>query len=552
MMISEEAFNLRKALIVSLENERRDWWPHWRELADYILPKRYTWLLSDQERRRKASKNPNILDGTGTQAARTCASGMMNGITSPSRQWFKLRIAGFNLDQDTEAAIWLDEVERRMLLIMAESNFYNSLAVMYLDLVVFGTSAMLIYEDYDNVIRCYNCSLGEFYLGVNDKLEVTIFSRTFRQKVWQLVQWFGKENVSERTRLAYSEGGGRLNEDVTVYHLIEPTDKQDIPSNFPFREIYWEEAPTTPGQVLSVKGFNEMPGIFPRWEITGNDAYGTSPGMDALGDIVQLQHETRRKGQVLDYSVKPATLSDYSLQGRPSGMLPGANTFVPNLANNPGIKPIFQLSPDTIQPLTIDIRQVQGRISEIFYNDLFKMISQLDTVRSATEIDARREEKLVLLGPFLERFGNEALDKAINRVYGIAKRGRLLPPPPKSIQNAQLEIQYISILSTAQTAAGVAPTERFLQVIGGLAPLVSTVLDLPDFDQILRNYGRAVGLKANEIKSPDAVAAARQLKAQQLQMQQQADFALKAAQAGKNLSQTDVGGGVNALQAAIG
>jgi hypothetical protein len=32
-------------------------------------------------------------------------------------------------------------------------------------------------------------------------------------------------------------------------------------------------------------------------------------------------------------------------------------------------------------------------------NDLFRMISELDTVRSATEIDARREEKLVLLGP---------------------------------------------------------------------------------------------------------------------------------------------------------
>jgi hypothetical protein len=263
---------------------------------------------------------------------------MMNGITSPSRQWFKLRIAGFNLDQNTEAAIWLDEVERRMLLVMAESNFYNSLAVMYLDLVVFGTSAMLIYEDYENVIRCYNSCLGEFYLGVDDRLEISIFSRTFNQKVWQLVKWFGEENCSPRVREAYRAGGERLMEDCKVYHLVEPTDQEDIKigRNFPVREIYWEGETIEPGQVLSVKGFHEMPGIFPRWEITGNDAYGTSPGMDALGDIIQLQHETRRKGQVLDYSVRPPTLSDISLQGRPTALLPGANTFVANLANNAG------------------------------------------------------------------------------------------------------------------------------------------------------------------------------------------------------------------------
>jgi hypothetical protein len=59
-------------------------------------------------------------------------------------------------------------------------------------------------------------------------------------------------------------------------------------------------------------------------------------------------------------------------------------------------------------------------------------------------------------------------------------------------------------------------------------------------------------MKANEIKAPEAVMALRQAKAQQIQAQQAAEFADKAAKAGKNLSETDVGGGINALQAAIG
>jgi hypothetical protein len=182
LKISIDVHRRKEALVAALETDRLPWWTHWRDLADYILPKRYNWLLSDVERRTRMSKNPNILDGTGTQAARTLASGMMNGITSPSRPWFKLRIAGFSEDMDSASRVWLDEVERRMLLVLAESNFYNAMAVVYLDLVVFGTSAMLIYEDDESVIRCYNCALGEYYLIINDRLEVSGFARSFTQK----------------------------------------------------------------------------------------------------------------------------------------------------------------------------------------------------------------------------------------------------------------------------------------------------------------------------------------------------------------------------------
>lgn len=542
----------RKNLIASLADDRLPWWGHWRDCADYILPKRYNWLLSDNERRNRMSKNSNIIDGTGTQAARTLASGMMNGITSPSRPWFKLRLAGFELDDDSEARIWLDEVERRMMLVMAESNFYNCLAVMYLDLVVFGTSAMIIYEDYENVIRCYNCPLGEYYLGVNAKLEVCILARNFKRKVWQVVEEWGLENCTDRVKNAYQMGGNRLSEEVEIFHLIEPNDDRGgkVPSIFAYREFYWE-ASADDGQVLATRGYFNIPGIFPRWEVTGNDAYGTSPGMDALGDIIQLQHESKRKGQALDYYIRPPTISDISLQGKPTALLPGNNTFVANLGQNPGVKPVYQIQP-AIQEITADLRDVQARIRETFYNDLFKMISQLETVRSATEIDARREEKLILLGPVLERFGNEALDKAIDRVYETMDRARLLPKAPASIQNAHIEIQYISILSSAQSAVGVAPTERWLQLVGNLSAVYPPALDIPNFDELLRDYGRDVGVKARGINSRDFVEKTRDAKQAAEAAAASAEVAKTLSEGAKNLSQTEVGGGANALQQILG
>ena len=76
----------------------------------------------------------------------------------------------------------------------------------------------------------------------------------------------------------------------------------------------------------------------------------------------------------------------------------------------------------------MDIQDVQKRIKEIFFNDLFLMFQQMEAEpRSATAIDARREEKMVMLGPVLERFQNEALDKVIDRVFNIMLRAQTVP-----------------------------------------------------------------------------------------------------------------------------
>ena len=167
-------------VISQMRTERYPFWSLWRELADYFLPKRYVWLQSDRERRVRNAKNPFILDSTGTKAARVLASGMMNGITSPSRPWFTLRVPGYD-DEGGPVTQWADEVTRRMMRVMGESNFYNSMAVLYLDLAVFGSAASLIYEDKEKVICCYNPALGEFYLGQDYRLKVNMFAREFGQ-----------------------------------------------------------------------------------------------------------------------------------------------------------------------------------------------------------------------------------------------------------------------------------------------------------------------------------------------------------------------------------
>jgi hypothetical protein len=553
VQLDSSAFLNLKSTMVILYQDRSDWYSVWRDIANYFLPKRYLWLQSSAERRRYIGINTNIVDATGTNAGKILASGMMNGITSPARPWFKLRLAGFEDDLDYSARVWLDDVERKMLLAMAESNFYNSLAVMYLDLVFFGTASMLIYEDFENIFCCRNPCLGEYYIAQNSKGRVDTFARTFTYTVKQVVQEYGEENCSENVKQAYKRGGAGLQQNVEVNHLVEPNDKRDgsLSPSFNFRETCWESS-SQEGQVLSRRGYHELPGIFPRWEVTGNDNYGTSPAFDALGDVKQLQQETIRKAQSLDYMVRPPMLLDVQMKMSPTALVPGGQTFIAGLSNgHVGGKPAYQIQPP-INELTLDIRDVQARIRETFHNDLFKMISQLETVRSATEIDARREEKLVLLGPVLERFNNEALDPGITRIFNIMLRAGLLPDPPRSIQNRKLEIQYVSILSAAQSAVGVIPTERFLQVIGNVSSVYPKALNIPNWDELLLDYGRDIGVKAKNMNSREAIAEQAAADDQRAAMASGLEAASVAADAAKNLSATDVGGGANALQRLIG
>lgn len=553
MKITAEQHNRLKGTMTALQRDRLPWWTMWREIADYYIPKRYVWLMSDVERTRYLTKNGNIIDATGTLAGRTLAAGMMNGVTSPTRPWFKLRIAGQRDDVKHQSRVWLDEVERRMLLVMSESNFYNCIAIMYIDLVFFGTASMLIYEDIQSVIRCYNCALGEYYLAQSARQQVNTFAREFTKKVHQVVEEFGVENCSDRVQTAWKEKGARLQEDVLISHLIEPNVGGDLrPKNksMTAREFYWETGGEV-GNLLALNGYFEMPGLWPRWELTGNDSYGTSPGMDALGDVIQLQHESKRKAQSLDYLVRPPMLLDVQLQHRPTALLPGGQTFVAGLGNNGGGKPAYQVNPP-IGELTIDIRDVQQRIREAFHNDLFRMISQLDTVRSATEIDARREEKLVLLGPVLDRFENEALDPAINRIYGICARAGLFPNPPKEIQEEKIEIQYVSILSAAQSAVGTIPTERLLAFIGNLIQIYPGAVNIPNFDELIRDYARDIGVKAKNIRPAEETEKLAEQQRQAEAAEKSVMMAKPGAEAAKLLSETPVGGGVSALTQILG
>lgn len=552
--------------LMGLRVNRYSWWTHWRELADYFLPRRYRWIITPNMMGRGSPINQHILDSTGVICARNLASGLVSGKSSPTRPWFRLRVGRMDSTQTSPVSLWLAECERLLYLIFGESNFYNCIAQFYYDLVIFGTATMLIYEDYDNVINCYNPCAGEYYVDINGEYKPVIFYREFTMTVDACVNRFGLDNVSDSIRRLYTDpAGANRTRELIVAHSIEPNDdgnaaKFGFSDKWKYREIYWEwggsispqgGANAQPG-FLEKRGYHDSPSIIARWDLVSNDAYGRSPAMDALPDQKQCQLETRRKAQAIDKMVNPPLQADVQLKNQPASLLPGGITYISGMIANgkPGMQSIY----DTKFPvgeITEDLNEVKSRLAKTFFNDVLMTASQFETRSNVTamEWDMRKSESMVLLGPALERIDYEALSPIIDRVFGIALRAGIIPPAPPEIQGMAMTVDYVGMLAQAQQAAAAGGIERVLQIAGNIAGIDPSVTDNIDFDYTIDKYSKLLNNDPKMIRSPEALAEIRQQRAEQQQQMQQAQIAEQMANSAKNLAATDVGGGVNALQA---
>jgi len=552
---------------MGLRVNRYSWWTHARELADYFLPRRYKWIITPNQAYRGSPINQHILDETGVICARNLASGLVSGKSSPTRPWFKLRVGKIDSTQTSPVSLWLAECERLLYLIFGESNFYNCIATFYFDLVIFGTAVLLIYEDYDNVINCYNPCFGEYYVDIDGQYRPRIFYREFTMTVDAVVNRWGRENCSASCLALYDDpSGANRTREIIVAHAIEPltpgdAERFDLSPKWSFWEVYWEWGGSTspqggaPGQgpgFLYIGGFHEQMAIIGRWDLVSNDAYGRSPAMDALPAQKQIQLEQRRKAQAIDKMVNPPLVADMQLKNQPASLLPGGITYVSGYTTSG--KPGFSSVYDTkfpVQEIVEDLKEVYQRVVKTFFNDVLMTASQFETRSNVTamEWDMRRAESMVLLGPALERIDYEVLGPAIDRVFAIASRiPRFLPPAPPEIAGQMITIDYVSMLSQSQQAAAAGGIERVAQFAGTLEGIKPGTMDNIDTDFMIEKYSKLLQNDPKMIRSPEQLKAIREAAAQQQQQMQQAAMAEQLSKSAKNMADANIGNGQPAAQ----
>ncbi|MDZ4056821.1 MAG: portal protein [Polynucleobacter sp.] len=524
----------------ALKAERSSWYTHWREISDYLLPRSGRFFVSD--RNKGTRRHNNIYDSTGTRSLRVLAAGMMAGMTSPARPWFRLSTSNPDLDESAPVKQWLSDVTRMMLMVFSRGNTYRSLHSMYEELGGFGTGASLVMPDFKSVIHHSTLTTGEYAIATNYRGQVDTIYREFDKTVAELVGEFGLEKCSKQVQNMYSSNN--LDAWVTVIHAIEPRKERDTTKrdnlNMPFKSCYFE-AGSNENTYLRESGFKTFRAVVPRWATAGGDIYGNSPGMEALGDIKQLQHEQLRKAQTIDYQTNPPLQVPTSMKNRDIQRLPGGVSYVDS--NNPqgGIRSAFDVNL-RLDYLLEDIRDVRERIRGSFYADLFLMLANnVNTNMTATEVAERHEEKLLMLGPVLERLHNELLDPLIEMTFEQMLEAGIVPPPPEELQGVELNVEFVSMLAQAQRAVATNSIDRFVNNLGSVAAIKPDVLDKFDADSWADAYSDMLGVDPELIVPGEQVALIRKSRAEAAQAQQQMQMVQQGADTARNLAAAKTG-----------
>ena len=543
MAISVDKFNKR---LEALRSERSSFIHLYRELSDYHLSYRGRFLTSDRNKGFK--RNTKQYNNTSRLSSRSLSSGMMSGITSPARPWFRLGTADVGLKEHAPVKEWLHKVQTIMYRVYAQSNTYNSLHTLYGELGVFGTSVMGVFDDFENVLRCQPYTVGSYMLGMDGKNHVDTMYREYEISVGQCVKQFGLENCSNTVQQQWKRGATEAW--VPIVHVIEPNDDRDMVSPFakdkPTRSVYYEKGKDTRNnnKYLRESGFDDFPVLAPRWDVTGEDVYGVDcPGMTTLGDTKALQLGERYKFQAIDLMVKPPLQGPADMQNKVGKSLRNGEIAWRTSTSGDGLKSIYDFRPDLNALMTIN-DQTEERIRRGFYEDLFLMLANDDRRQPVTarEIAEKHEEKLLMLGPMLERTHTELLDPFIDLTFNKLQRAGVLPPAPDEIQGQDLNVEYVSVLAQAQRLVSIGSLDRLGNYVGQLSQVWPEARHKFNAKQAVDEYADALGTTPSVVRSDDEVEALEKIEAESRAQEEAMLQGQQLAETAKTASQADLSG----------
>lgn len=528
----------------SMQHEWQDVEMYFRELRHWMMPRRGRFDKSANNEAGKAYRNKQIIDTTARQGLRTMETGMHAGITSPSRRFFKLGVMDKAAMEEREVRQWLSLVEDRMYDVLRVSNLYRMFPLCFRDLGLYGHHHNLIVPDFDTVVHSEMFTVGEYYLADDTKNRVTTSHRHMLMSTEKIVGKFGYENCPFAIQDDYKNDRPQTKH--RVHSAIEPRKDRDPSSplltNAPFGVYHWTETGET-DHLLSVSGYAINRIVAPRWDSEPGEIYSHSPAMDALGDAGTLQQLHVDKATAIQKSHKPPLQAPASMKKNRARHFPGGISYVDTSdLNKGGMRPVYEVKPD-ISGLLEDIHETQERIREAFFVDLFQMFTTMDRRQiTAEEISRRYEEKVIMLGPTLERLDNELLGVVVDIIFYDMLDGGLIPPAPEMIAGQGLQVEYVSMLHQAQKAIGIQVLERTIGFVGTLGQIKPESIDKIDADKMVDEFALQVGIKPDIIIDTKKLEAKRKQDAQAAQMAAEAPVAESMANSAKLLSEAGARG----------
>ncbi|MDE7468983.1 MAG: head-tail connector protein [Desulfovibrionaceae bacterium] len=463
-------------LVRHIESMRGPWEEVWRDIKKYIIPHR-GFALDNEE---VSTHSSHIVDATATRALRITASGLLSGLTSPARPWFRLYFANPEDGESVENRIWLDSVEEIVRNVLLQTGFYQTAHAMFTELIAYGSASVYIESHPLRDIQFYCLSCGEFAWAGDDSGAVDTVVRRYQAPIRCVAERFGVDSLSREHRELLQYNPYSL---IELVHVVFPsTDHRAMP----FQSITYI-ASTTTNDILHIGGYWEFPYIVARWDATSSSIYGYSPAMDTLPDVKMLQEMAKSQITAIHKVVNPPMKVPASFKTK-LNLIPGGPNYV-TATQNESITPLYQINPD-VHALSTKIEDVRKAIKEGFFTDLFLMFQGKSSVMTAQEVIERSDEKLLVLGPVIERHQTEILTPLLKRTLAILDRAGILPPSPEGSNLHTCSIEYVSALAQAQKVHTGNTIRQMVKDIALLQTLEPTVAQRVDYAQVVEELAK--------------------------------------------------------------
>jgi len=534
-----DKFDYIKKRLSRMASDRGTWEDHWQEILDYVMPRKADVTLF----RSKGEKRSEVLfDSTAITANNLLAASLQGTLTSPSLQWFhiKMRDTDLNLDRDTQ--LWLEDSAKRMYEAFNENNFNTEVHELYLDLTSIGTGALFVEEGSkgyaETGIHFNSLHISEYYVQENNAGYVDTLYRRYKLSARQAVQEFGEDNVGEKIKEAAKE---KPEKQFNFIHAVEPLEDYEralgkATTKLPFHSCHVCEEDK---MVVRTGGYNEFPYLVPRWSKATGEIFGRSPSYNALPDIKTLNKAVELGLKAWTKQLDPPLLvQDDGVIGKVR-MTPGGITVI---RSDAAVKPLQTGTNWQITDLLT--QQLRTAIRQAYYSDQLQL--QQGPQMTATEVQVRYELMQRLLGPTLGRFQSEFLNPLVERVFGIMYRAGAFLEPPELITGEKIDIEYVGPLARSQRMEEAVAVERLYNLTMQVAQADPQILDIINHDQAIRMRAELLGVPKSILRGVAEVEEIRQQRAEKQQMQQemmmqqqQAEATQKNAQAMTEVSKPD-------------
>ena len=529
-------YNYVKKRMTAMEAERDTWEDHWQQILDYVMPRKadITFVRSQGEARTEV-----LFDSTAITANNLLASSLHGTLTSPSLQWFHLKLRNDALNQERDVQLWLEDSARKMYDVFNETNFNTEVHELYLDLCSIGTGAIFVEEaakgfDVEG-IHFNTLHISEFYIRENINGRVDTLYRRYKLTARQAVQEFGEDNLGEKVLESLEK---KPDKEFVFIHAVEPTEDYERGSGetadtkLPFHSCHVCEEDQ---MVVRVGGYNEFPYLVPRWAKATGESFGRSPSFNALPDIKTLNKAVEIGLKAWAKAIDPPLLvTDDGVIGRVR-VTPGGLTVV---RSDGAVRPL-QVATNW-QITDMKENQLRAAIRQAYYSDQLQL--QSGPQMTATEVQVRYELMQRLLGPTLGRFQSEFLNPLIERVFGIMLRAEALIPAPEIIQGQTVDVEYVGPLARSQRMEESIAIDRLYALAMQVGQIDPTIMDNINHDVAIRSRANLLGVPKTVLRGIEEVTEMREMRAQQQQQaqemamqQQQAQTALTQNQAVKEL-----------------